>query len=63
MWAAVRNGKIEPLEVEALPEGARLLVTILPDDEVEFWERVSQRSVAEVWDNLEDDVYAELLQK
>jgi hypothetical protein len=61
LWATVRQGKIELLELEELPEGVRVLVTVLPDDETEFWQTASQPSLEAVWDNTEDDVYAELL--
>jgi hypothetical protein len=61
LWATVRQGKIELLESEELPEGTRVLVTLLPDDETEFWLQTSQTSLSSVWDNAEDDVYAELL--
>ncbi len=61
LWATVREGKIELLESEELPEGTRVLVTLLPDDETEFWLQTSQTSLSSVWDNIEDDVYAELL--
>ncbi|MEH1971121.1 hypothetical protein [Nostoc sp.] len=61
LWATVREGKIELLESEELPEGTRVLVTLLPDDETEFWLQSSQTSLSSVWDNAEDDVYAELL--
>ncbi len=63
LWATVRQGKIELLESAELPEGTRLLVTLLLDDEAEFWLQTSQPSLDAVWDNTEDDVYAELLQK
>ncbi|OUL19233.1 hypothetical protein BV372_33600 [Nostoc sp. T09] len=63
LWATVRQGKIELLESVELPEGTRVLVTLLPDDEAEFWLQASQSSVDAVWDNTEDDIYAELLQK
>lgn len=63
LWATVRQGKIELLELTDLPEGTRLLVTLLPDDEAEFWLQSSQTSLDAVWDNTEDDVYALLLQK
>lgn len=63
LWATVRQGKIELLESAELPEGTRVLVTVLPDDENEFWLQVSQKSLDAVWDNAEDDVYAELLEK
>jgi hypothetical protein len=62
LWATVRQGKIELLESAELSEGVRVLVTLLPDDENEFWSRASQVSLDAVWDNTEDDVYAELLQ-
>ncbi|MBE9107081.1 hypothetical protein IQ229_19790 [Nostoc cf. edaphicum LEGE 07299] len=61
LWATVREGKIELLESEELPEGTKVLVTLLPDDETEFWLQTSQTSLSSVWDNAEDDVYAELL--
>ncbi len=63
LWATVRQGKIELLELTELPEGTRLLVTLLPDDQAEFWLQSSQTSLDAVWDNTEDDVYAQLLQK
>jgi hypothetical protein len=49
------------LESEELPEGTRALVTLLPDDETKFWLQTSQTSLSSVWDNAEDDVYAQLL--
>lgn len=64
VWAVVREGKIELLENLSLSEGARVLVTLMPDeDEQQFWMDASERSLAEVWENSEDDIYAELLQK
>jgi hypothetical protein len=61
LWATVRQGKIELLELSELPEGAKVLVTLLPDEEAEFWLQASQTSLDTVWDNSEDDVYAQLL--
>ncbi|MEG4282321.1 hypothetical protein QUB68_04270 [Microcoleus sp. A006_D1] len=61
LWATVRQGKIELLELSELPEGAKVLVTVLPDEESEFWLQASQTSLDRVWDNTEDDVYAQLL--
>lgn len=63
LWATVRQGKIELLESVELPEGTRVLVTLLTDNEAEFWLQASQASLDTVWDNTEDDVYAQLLQK
>lgn len=62
-WATVREGKIERLESSELPEGTKVLVTVLPDKEAEFWLQASQTSLDTVWNNTEDDVYAQLLQK
>jgi hypothetical protein len=62
-WATVRQGKIELLEPVEIPEGTRVLVTVLVDDEAEFWLQASQVSLDAVWDNTEDDVYAQLLEK
>ncbi len=61
LWATIRQGKIELLESTELPEGIRVLVTLLPDDEAGFWLEASQISLDAVWDNNEDDVYAQLL--
>ena len=66
MWATIHDGRIELAEQVDLPEGARVLVTLLPDDdanygEASFWSGASENSLAAVWDNTEDDVYAQLL--
>ncbi|KAI9134795.1 hypothetical protein [Acaryochloris sp. CCMEE 5410] len=62
LWATIRQGKIELLESAELPEGTKVLVTLLPDDETGFWlPAASQTSLDAVWDNTEDDVYAQLL--
>ena len=61
LWATVRQGQIELLESAELPEGVRVLVTVLPDNEAQFWVDASQTSLDAVWDNTEDDVYAQLL--
>jgi hypothetical protein len=63
VWATVRQGKIELLESTELPEGAKVLVTLLPDDETDFWLQTSQVSLDAMWDNTEDDIYAQLLNK
>jgi predicted DNA-binding antitoxin AbrB/MazE fold protein len=61
IWATIRQGRIEPLEATELPEGTRVLVTLLPEDEAEFWLESSQVSLDAVWNNQEDDIYAQLL--
>ena len=57
LLGTVRKGKIEISEQVELPEGTKVLVTVLPDDEAEFWYDASQQSLDKVWDNSEDDIY------
>jgi len=64
IWAVIRDGKIELLEGVPLPEGAKVIVTLLPEeDEMHFWLSTSETSLEDIWGNAEDDIYAELLQK
>lgn len=60
--AVVEAGQIRLLEPVALTDGTELLVTML-EDENGFWSRVSELSLNAVWDNPDDDVYAELLER
>lgn len=61
IWAVVHEGRIETLDAVDAPEGTRALVTLLVEDEADFWQAASSESFDAVWDNNEDDVYAELL--
>ena len=61
--AIIHDGKVELAEPANLPEGAKVLVTVLPEDGTDLWLDVSQKSLAEIWDNPEDDDSAKLLQK
>lgn len=61
IWAVVHNGRIEPLQQITAPEGTRVLVTLLLEDEADFWQGASSTALDAVWDNAEDDRYAELL--
>jgi hypothetical protein len=63
LWATIRQGKIELLELADLSEATRVLVTLLPDDEAEFWQQASQPSLDTIWNNAQDDIYAQILQK
>ncbi|HEV2148510.1 MAG TPA: hypothetical protein VGR37_13995 [Longimicrobiaceae bacterium] len=58
----VREGRIALLEGVDLPEGTPVLITLLSDEEAEFWAAASGGALDAVWDNTEDDVYGELLQ-
>ena len=63
LWATVQGGQIQLSEHVSLPEGTKLLVTVLPDEEDHFWQGASQTSLAAIWDNAEDDAYAQLLKE
>jgi hypothetical protein len=62
MWAVVHDGQIKLLSDIPLPEGSRLLVTILPEEEM-FWLEASQATLKAVWDNDEDNIYAQLIER
>ena len=61
VWAVVQAGRIETLGEVNAPDGTRALVTLLVEDDADFWQAASAASLDEVWDYEEDDVYAELL--
>jgi hypothetical protein len=61
VWAVIHDGKIEPLEGLAFPEGAKVIVTLLPEeDDLKFWLSASETSLAEIWENAGDDTYADI---
>ncbi|MEK6335925.1 MAG: diguanylate cyclase [Acidobacteriota bacterium] len=60
--AVVNEGRIEPLEKLDMPDGTEVLVTALSNG-ADFWLKASEPSIKAVWDNPEDDVYAELLER
>ena len=49
------------MEQVNLPEGSKVLVTLLPDEQAGFWLGANQASLDGIWANPEDDVYAQLL--
>ena len=61
--AIIHEGKIEPLEDVSFPEGSKVVVTLLSEEDTEFWLRASQDSLDAVWDNPTDDVYGQLLEE
>ena len=63
VWAKFRHGTIEFLEPMDIPDGSRILVTVLREEDTEFWQNASQSALDQVWDNHEDDIYAERLKK
>jgi hypothetical protein len=63
IWGVVHGGKIEVSEGVDLPEGCEVLITLPSDATSGFWEAASEKSLAEVWDNAQDDAYAQLLEE
>lgn len=58
--AIIKEGKIELLEEIDIPDGTEVLVTPLIDD-TDFLLKASHPAIDTVWDNEDDNVYAELL--
>ena len=50
---------MEKLDV---PNGTEVLVTILSNGD-DFWLKANESSLNAIWNNPEDDVYAELLER
>jgi hypothetical protein len=62
VWGVVKENRIELLEESDIPEGTKVLVTLLTDDlDSQFWLQASRSSIDAIWDNSEDDIYAKLL--
>ena len=62
LWGIVKENKIELLEEANIPEGAKVLVTLITDDlNSQFWTQASRSSLDTIWNNSEDDIYAKLL--
>ena len=60
--AIINDGKIQPLDDVSLPEGTELIVTVVSNGD-NFWLNASEPSLQAIWDNPEDDVYGELLER
>jgi predicted DNA-binding antitoxin AbrB/MazE fold protein len=56
LWAEVKQGKIELLEPADLPEGTKVLVTLLPTKEAEQWLQGKPSVSDDIWDDIEDKV-------
>jgi hypothetical protein len=59
LWAEVKQGKIELLELADLPEGTKVLVTILPTKETEQWLETKPVTRDDIWDSpgVSDDIW------
>jgi predicted DNA-binding antitoxin AbrB/MazE fold protein len=61
--AIYENGKLTLPRPLSLPEKSPVRVTIESDVDREAWMKLSEESLAKVWNNDADDVYNELLKK
>ena len=63
--AVFHDGRVELVDPIQAPEGARLLVTIVTeeDEEKAFWLAASMPAMRALWDNEEDDIYEQLLEE
>ena len=61
--AIYERGKLVLPRPLSLPEKSHVRVTIESDTDREEWLKLSEQSLAKVWDNDADDVYNELLKK
>jgi hypothetical protein len=59
----MKNGRIRLLDKAKIPEGTRVLVTVMQEDDKTFWKYASQPSLEKIWVNEDDDVYENLLGK
>lgn len=61
--AIYENGRLLLPRPLSLPEKSTVRVTIDSDPERESWLKLSEESLARVWDNEADDVFHALLKK
>lgn len=59
--AVVREGRIEPLKPADLPEGEAVMAPRSTEESPDFREGVGRSPLDAIWDNVEDDAYAQLL--
>ncbi len=60
-WAKLIEGQIKLLEPIEVHEGARLLISVvLESDDSSNWQAAQMSSMKAVWDNPDDDIYAQL---
>lgn len=62
-YATYSEGHIALPTNEDIPEGARLLITVLSDNRHKEFVMMSESALNKVWDNEEDNVYEQLLKK
>jgi len=59
------NGNIKLFDNVNITEGKRVIVIVEQDmmNDLSFWDAAGQSSIAKIWDNPEDDIYEQLLEK
>ncbi len=57
-----RDKKIEFLEPVEISEGTEVLVTIISEEEHDFWLKASEPSLARIWSYVGGDIYGRLLE-
>jgi predicted DNA-binding antitoxin AbrB/MazE fold protein len=55
VWAVMHEGRIELLEPIDLPEGAKLLVTLVEEEESPFWWQDCQSQLDDILNDSDDD--------
>ena len=61
--AEVRKGRINIFEKAKIPDGSRVFVTVIDQDDSQFWLKASSSALDRIWNTSADDVYADLLKK
>lgn len=61
LWGEVKQGKIELLELTELPEGSKVLITLLPTAEATRWLQAPPSSNDTIWDNIESPIQVSTL--
>ncbi|MEW6664984.1 MAG: hypothetical protein AB1512_07170 [Thermodesulfobacteriota bacterium] len=60
----VQDKKVVLLEEIHIPDGTRVIVTVPSDEKpASFWEAASAGTLDRIWNNEEDDIYADLLKE
>ncbi|MFC2131468.1 hypothetical protein ACFLSQ_08535 [Bacteroidota bacterium] len=61
--AIYQNGKLIMDQDEHIPNGAKVLVTVVSEPKPDYLVKASEKVLEKIWDNKEDDIYEELLEK
>ncbi len=59
--AEYREGKLILPQDKSIPDGSKVLVTIVSEPTEDYLVKASEQTLDKVWNNDEDDIYEELL--